>query len=79
LKPGSYPAEIMAVMHTYTTGSQLWQNQGGLRFERRGAQFQVADVGWSYGPALVDLDNDGWLDIYATCGFVSRTRDKPDG
>ena len=28
---------------------------------------------------FVDFDNDGFLDIHATTGFISRTRDKPDG
>jgi hypothetical protein len=48
-------------------------------FEPLGPRFQVAAVGWAYGPALVDLDNDGWLDLYATAGFVSQNRGEPDG
>ena len=28
---------------------------------------------------LEDLDGDGWLDIYATTGFMSFERRKPDG
>jgi hypothetical protein len=48
-------------------------------FEQLGQTWQVAGVGWAYGPALVDLDNDGWLDIYATAGFMSQDRTKPDG
>ena len=48
-------------------------------FEQLGQSWQVAGVGWAYGPALVDLDNDGWLDIYATAGFMSQDRSKPDG
>ena len=39
----------------------------------------TAAVGWAYGPAFVDLDNDGWLDLYATAGFVSQNRNEPDG
>ena len=69
----------MARMRTYSTGSQLHRNRGGLNFEKKGTEWQIADVGWAYGPALVDLDNDGWLDIYATCGFISQDRSKPDG
>jgi hypothetical protein len=79
LWPESYPEPILARLRSFTVGSQLHRNLGGLKFEQIGRDFQVADVGWSYGPALVDLDNDGWLDIYATCGFISRNRDDPDG
>jgi hypothetical protein len=39
----------------------------------------VNQVGWAYAPALADFDADGWLDIYATTGFLSYRRDKPDG
>jgi hypothetical protein len=48
-------------------------------FEPLGKQYQVAAIGWAYGAALVDLDNDGWLDLYATCGFISQSRTEPDG
>jgi hypothetical protein len=52
---------------------------GAPRFEPLGKQYQVAGIGWAYGAALVDLDNDGWLDLYTTCGFISQSRTEPDG
>jgi len=79
LGPDTYPESVMAGLRSFTTGSQLHHNLGGLKFERIGRRLQVADVGWSYGPAMIDLNNDGWLDIFATCGFISRSRDDPDG
>lgn len=79
LLPDAYPPEVMAVMNTYTVGSQLYRNLGGLKFERLGVKYAVNDCGWAYGPCLADFDNDGFLDIFATCGFVSRDRSKPDG
>jgi hypothetical protein len=79
LRPGSYPEETLVQLRSFTVGSQLHRNLGGLKFEQVGRELQVADVGWAFGPALVDLDNDGYLDIYATCGFISRSRDDPDG
>ncbi len=79
LWPGSYPDSILDKLHSFTKGSQLHHNLGGLKFERIGRDLQVADVGWAYGPAMADLNNDGWLDIFATCGFISRSRDDPDG
>lgn len=79
LKPDAYPPDIMALMRRFVTGSQLWHNTGDGRFEQKGKQWQVNGVGWAYGPALVDLDNDGFLDIYANAGFISRDRSEPDG
>jgi hypothetical protein len=79
LKPGTYPADIMAKMRSFVTGSQLHHNLGSVQFDQWGQRCQIAAVGWSYGASLADLNNDGWLDLFATCGFISQTRDKPDG
>ena len=77
--PGTYPEPIMATMRQFVAGSQLWRNKGNLEFEPLGKEYGVAGVGWAWGAALVDLDNDGWLDLYATAGFVSQSRSEPDG
>jgi hypothetical protein len=77
--PSSYPEDVMHKMRTFVAGSQLWRNEGELKFEPIGKKLQVNAVGWAYGPAFVDLDNDGWLDLFATCGFVSQSRTEPDG
>jgi hypothetical protein len=79
LRADAYPEDIMARIRRFPVGSQLHRNKGGLQFEQLGTKYQVAAVGWAYGPALADLDNDGFLDLYATCGYMSRTRSEPDG
>jgi hypothetical protein len=79
LRPDAYPKEIMATMRRFVTGSQLHRNQGGLKFKQVGEAWQVNDIGWAYGAALIDLDNDGWLDLFATCGFMSKDRKEQDG
>jgi hypothetical protein len=79
MRPGTYPDKIMDKIRTFVKGSELHVNRGGLEFDQKGIEWQVNDAGWAYGPALVDLDNDGWLDIYATCGYISRSEDEPDG
>jgi hypothetical protein len=79
MRPGTYSEPVMAQIRSFVKGSELHRNLGGLRFEQKGKQLQVNDAGWAYGPALVDLDNDGWLDLHATAGFVSRDRNEPDG
>jgi hypothetical protein len=79
VRPGTFPDNVMAKIRTFVKGSELHLNRGGGRFEEVGQTWQVNDAGWAYGPALVDLDNDGWLDIHAMCGYISRSRDDPDG
>jgi hypothetical protein len=79
LKDGTYPDDVMARVRRFVSGSQLYLNRGKLRFDPRGRDWQMNDVGWAYGPLLVDLDNDGWLDLYATSGFMSVNRSEPDG
>lgn len=79
LRSDAYSQDLMLELRRMVAGSQLYHNLGGLEFERVGSEYDVEAVGWGYGPAMVDLDNDGWLDIYATSGFISRTREKPDG
>jgi hypothetical protein len=79
LPPESYPQPVLAQMRRFVAGSQLHLNKGGFHFEQVGEKMQVNAVGWPYGPALADLDNDGWLDIFATAGYMSRDRDRPDG
>jgi hypothetical protein len=76
---GAYPPALMAQMRRFVTGSQLYLNKGGVRFDRKAQDYRVAAVGWSYGAALVDLDNDGFLDLVATCGFISEDHNEPDG
>jgi HEAT repeat protein len=79
LPPDAYPPPVMEKMRRFVAGSQLHLNRGGGKFEQVGAQMQVAAVGWAYGPCLADLDNDGFLDVFATAGYLSRSREEPDG
>jgi hypothetical protein len=79
LPAGIYPEPVMAKMRRFVTGNQLHHNLGSSKFEQLGQTFQIAAVGWSYGPALADLNNDGWLDVFATCGYISQDRSRPDG
>lgn len=79
LKPDAYPAPIMEKFRRFVAGSQLHLNRGDGTFEQVGTSAGVASVGWAYGPALADLDNDGLLDVFGNAGYVSRNRDEPDG
>ena len=73
-----YPREVTDQLRNLVAGSELYKNVGG-QFQRVGKEFQVHAIGWAWGSAMADLNNDGWLDLYATAGFMSRDRRKPDG
>ena len=79
LPEGTYPKEIFDKIKRFVTGSELYQNRGDLEFERVAKGHGINDVGWAYGPLLVDLDNNGFLDIYANAGFFSVDSEDPDG
>ena len=47
------------------TGNKIYLNKGGMSFEDISASAGIADQdGWSTGVALVDINGDGWNDIY---------------
>lgn len=45
------------------------------RFENV-AKGVVADAGWAWGAQFGDLNNDGYMDLFVTNGFISADRDK---
>jgi len=61
-------------------GNRLYSSSDeGGRYRELSEQLGVNAVGWAYAPAFVDFDGDGLLDLYATTGFLSFDRKKPDG
>jgi enediyne biosynthesis protein E4 len=45
---------------------KLYRNEGGGRFEDVTARSGIRQCEWAFGAYWVDLDNDGWLDLYIT-------------
>jgi hypothetical protein len=74
-----YPPELYHKISEGMLGSKLYSGCPDGMFETVPARDMFAYVGWAYGPTMADFDNDGWLDIYATAGFKSEERGKPDG
>lgn len=62
-------------------GNNLWvpdvgSTDGELRYENLANGMGVEMGGWSFGAQFGDLNNDGFLDIYATNGYVSLDRER---
>lgn len=76
-----YPAGIYDQIKGSCAGNQLYcRNDAPMSpFTEISDDAGVNAVGWAWGPAMFDADNDGLLDLYATTGFLSFDRTKPDG
>ncbi|MBI1902445.1 MAG: VCBS repeat-containing protein [Planctomycetia bacterium] len=77
--PAAYPPALYAKITEATVGSKLYRGLGDGRFEVAPPEKALREIGWSFGPAFVDLNGDGLCDVYSTAGYVSYERGKPDG
>jgi hypothetical protein len=62
-------------------GNNLWMPAAGtagenLKYENVAREMGVELGGWSFGAQFGDLNNDGYLDLYLTNGFISGDRDR---
>ena len=78
LRAQDYPPGMYEKIRGFITGNELIENRGTTNFSPTGVAANVANAGWSYGPSFVDLDGDGWHDIYSPAGYQSVSRGKPD-
>jgi hypothetical protein len=61
-------------------GNQLYcRDKETGKYKDCGEMAGVNEVGWAWAPTMLDIDSDGWLDLYATSGFMSFDHEKPDG
>ena len=75
-----YPAGVYEQIQGACAGNLLYAPTGiDGEFREISQDLRVNQVGWAHGPVLADFDADGFLDIYATTGFQSFDRGKPDG
>jgi hypothetical protein len=57
--------------HELTRGSSLLHNNGDGTFTDVSDAAGVRDMQWGWAADFLDYNNDGWLDLYATNGFIS--------
>lgn len=75
-----YPAGVFQGIQGACAGNRLYrQVSGQSRFHECAESLGVNGIGWAHAPAMADFNGDGWLDLYATAGFMSFNRKKPDG
>lgn len=79
IPPGTYDEVVMQKLKRMVNGSQLYLGGANRHFQATEDQLGANAVGWAWGAALADLNNDGWLDLFGTAGYISHDRSKPDG
>ena len=62
-------------------GNNLWvvagETSSGLpRYLNQAGTLNIERGGWSWGARFGDLNNDGWLDLYLTNGYISADQGK---
>ena len=75
-----YPKDIFPQIQGSCAGNRLYRKtDGDNRYVDVTDQAGVNEVGWAFAPIMCDFNGDGLLDLYATTGFMSFDREKPDG
>ncbi len=69
-------SESLASFQRHARGNTLFINQGDGTFIDVAESSGAVMGRWAWGSLFVDLNNDGWKDLYVTNGFV--TAEKPD-
>ena len=69
LYPDADPADL--VLKKLAAGNSLYANDGNGSFTDVTAESGGISAGWAFGGGFVDIDNDGWEDIYSPNGFIS--------
>jgi len=79
LRAEDYPPGAYELIRGFATGNELYANRDSPALIPLGVTADVSNSGWAYGPEMIDLDGDGWLDLFSPAGYQSVERGKPDG
>jgi hypothetical protein len=69
LYPDTAPEEL--VLKKLAVGNSLYANDGSGNFADVTRDVGGIPAGWAFGGGFIDVDNDGWEDMYSPNGFIS--------
>jgi len=59
------------VLKKMAVGNSLYANDGDGNFVDATRDVGGISAGWAFGGGFIDIDNDGWEDVYSPNGFIS--------
>jgi hypothetical protein len=66
-----------ALLTSNMGGNKLFLNKGNFEFENISAKAGIEEKGkWNTGVVMVDINNDGWLDIYICNAGIDKWKNK---
>jgi tetratricopeptide (TPR) repeat protein len=71
-QPAQHSAAMSEAYRRHTKGNSLYRNLGGGKFEEAGAREAVEMGRWAWASGGHDFDNDGWPEIFITCGMLAN-------
>lgn len=74
LFPESHPDG--ALLRKIASGNSLYENLGDGTFRNVTHEAGGFSAGWAWGGGFMDIDSDGWEDLYTTNGFISGQKMK---
>ena len=69
-----YFGQLDSRFRRFADGNRLYHNDNErfrLVSANAGPGLKVHKAGWSWGGQFIDIDNDGYLDIYVTSGYIT--------
>jgi hypothetical protein len=63
----------IGTLRSMAAGNTLYRGIGGGKFEATKDKFHA---GWSWGGGFIDIDNDGFEDLYSPNGHMSGASEK---
>ncbi|RLE21825.1 MAG: hypothetical protein DRJ65_15220 [Acidobacteria bacterium] len=61
-------------LETMAVGNALYRNDGTGHFTDASNEAGPFGAGWAWGGGFVEIDNDGWPDVYTPNGFISGSK-----
>ena len=65
-------ADVRALYRRHTRGNALFRNNGDGTFADTTLEAGVAMGRWAWSADAIDIDSDGWQDLYVANGMLSR-------